>query len=179
MESAKILKYQIIAIIFSLVLGTLLHFTYQWSGKNKIVASFSAVNESVWEHLKLVFFPILVFTIIEYFFLKGIANNFFLAKFIALVFSISFIIIFFYTYTGIIGRNYFLLDILSFILAIVFAEIISYQIMLLPEVSTPILNNFTWIGAGILLLYFVLFTYCTPKLHLFQDPISKQYGIKD
>ena len=66
-KSNKLIKAELIVILFSLVLGTLLHFTYEWSGENLFVGSFSAVNESVWEHLKLVFFPMLITTIIIYF----------------------------------------------------------------------------------------------------------------
>ena len=49
--------FQLITIIFAIILGTLLHFTYKWSNKNMLVGAFSAVNESTWEHLKLLFFP--------------------------------------------------------------------------------------------------------------------------
>ena len=57
MEKKKIIRFQIFSVIFTWILGTILHFLYEWSGDNKIIASFSAVNESTWEHLKLVFFP--------------------------------------------------------------------------------------------------------------------------
>ncbi len=129
MKNNELLKYQIIGIIFSIILGTLLHFTYNWSQNNKIVGIFSAVNESVWEHLKLVFFPILIYSIIEYFLLKNVPNNYIAAKAIAMFVSISFITVFFYAYTGIIGRNFFILDILSFIIAIILAEFVAYKIM--------------------------------------------------
>ena len=69
-ERTKIKKTQIIVAILIIIIGTLLHFTYEWSGENNFVASFSAVNESTWEHLKLVFFPMLILGIIEYFFIK-------------------------------------------------------------------------------------------------------------
>ena len=50
MEKKKILKFQIFSVIFTWILGTILHFLYEWSGDNKIIASFSAGNESTWEH---------------------------------------------------------------------------------------------------------------------------------
>ena len=53
----SIKNFQIFSTIFVMILGTLLHFTYEWSGGNLLVASFSAVNESTWEHLKLLFYP--------------------------------------------------------------------------------------------------------------------------
>ena len=61
------LKTFLSRFLFISVLGVLLHFTYEWSGDNPIVALFSAVNESTWEHLKLLFFPMLLLTIIELF----------------------------------------------------------------------------------------------------------------
>ena len=60
MDKRKIRNYQIFSVIFTFILGTLLHFTYQLSGRNEIVGLFSAVNESVWEHLKLLYFPMLL-----------------------------------------------------------------------------------------------------------------------
>ena len=66
----KLERAQIIAIVVSIILGTILHFLYKWTGANPIIASFSAVNESVWEHLKLVFFPMTLVGIIEYLFIK-------------------------------------------------------------------------------------------------------------
>jgi hypothetical protein len=51
----SIVKLELIGVAFIAFLGTALHFTYELSGRNIMVAPFSAVNESVWEHLKLVF----------------------------------------------------------------------------------------------------------------------------
>ena len=47
------------------VLGTLGHFAYDWSGKSLPVGAFCAVNESTWEHMKLLFFPVLLFTAVQ------------------------------------------------------------------------------------------------------------------
>ena len=113
-KTSKLLQIEIIVIIICLFLGTLLHFTYQWSGKNLFIASFSAVNESVWEHLKLAFYPMLIMAIVEYFFVKEIANNYIEANTIGIFGSIAFIVISFFTYTGIIGTNFLLIDILKF-----------------------------------------------------------------
>ena len=65
MNSSKILKYQIFSAFFTIILGTLFHFTYEWSGNNAFVGTFSSVNESTWEHLKLTFFPMLITAIIR------------------------------------------------------------------------------------------------------------------
>ena len=63
----NIKKWQIFASIFCLILGTILHFTYEWFNYNVIVGLFSTINESVWEHLKLLFYPMFFISIIGYF----------------------------------------------------------------------------------------------------------------
>ena len=67
MRLGKLEKTQIVVTIVSIILGTILHFTYEVLEENIVVGAFSAVNESVWEHLKLIFFPMLIVAIIEYF----------------------------------------------------------------------------------------------------------------
>ena len=106
MDKKEVRNWQIGVTIFSIIFGTLLHFLYEWSNENQIIALFSAVNESTWEHLKLVFFPMFVAGIVEYFALRGKTKNMIQAKAVAIVFAICFIIVFFYTYTGIIGTNF-------------------------------------------------------------------------
>jgi len=61
-----VLIYELIGVVFIIFLGGALHFTFALSGNQPIVGAFSAVNESVWEHLKLAFWPALLLTIIEY-----------------------------------------------------------------------------------------------------------------
>ena len=90
----KLKTVQIVVIILAIVFGTLLHFTYEWSGENRIVGLFSATNESVWEHLKLVFYPMLILAIVEYFVVKKEANNYIEAKSLGIFLAIAFIIVF-------------------------------------------------------------------------------------
>lgn len=102
MNKNKIKKIQIFSIIITFILGTLLHFTYKLSGNNQLVGVFSAVNESTWEHLKLVFFPMLLTIITGYFYLGKDVKNYVCSKTIGIIVSMSFIIVFFYTYSGIL-----------------------------------------------------------------------------
>ena len=117
----KIRNFQIISVIFVWIVGTLLHFTHDWFPNSTIFTIISAVNESTWEHLKLVFFPMLCMTIIGYFYNKSV-KNFLYAKLISILIAMSFIVVFFYTYTGIIGRNFAVLDIGSFFVAVILGE---------------------------------------------------------
>mgnify|MGYP000553216987 CR=1 FL=1 len=64
----RLKKSEIFGAIFVMVLGTLMHFFHDWSGKNPIVALFAPYNESTWEHLKLLFslFDLFAFPICVY-----------------------------------------------------------------------------------------------------------------
>src|SRR5699024_8121367 len=106
MEVFMKLKYHIIGFIFVLIIGSAMHFVYELSGKNPIVALFAPVNESIWEHLKLLFYPMLVFNIIEYFIYGKDYDNFVAVKATALIIGMFAITASFYTYTGIIGKNF-------------------------------------------------------------------------
>ena len=176
MESSKlkILKFQIFSVVFVWILGTLLHFTYEWSNYNLFVAAFSAVNESTWEHLKLLFFPMLITTIIGYFYIGKNVLNFLCAKTIGIVTSILFVTVFFYTYTGIIGTNLAILDIGSFFVAVILGEWLAYKIMNSNFICD---KKIAIIFLIFLLLCFTVFTYFPSKIGWFKDPVTNNYGI--
>ena len=170
----KIKNYQIFSAILAGVLGTLLHFTFQLSGENMIVGSFSAINESVWEHLKLVFFPMLLTTIIGYFYIGRSLPNFLCSKTLGILASISFIIIFFYTYTGIIGKSSVFIDIASFFVAVILGEYLTYKLI---TSNFKCNNRIALVILATLLICFIGFTYFTPNIGIFKDPITNKYGI--
>ena len=70
----RIFYWQLAGVIFTIAFGVLLHFVYDWSNESIFVASFSAVNESIWEHMKILFFPMFLFSIIESFFFDNYKN---------------------------------------------------------------------------------------------------------
>ena len=92
--SKKLLKYDIIGFVFVSIIGTLAHFVYEWTNKCVIAAFFCPINESPWEHLKLIFFPYLIWTVIQAFIMKG-TKNILPAKFIGVfvAFLLDYIII--------------------------------------------------------------------------------------
>ena len=87
--------WQFIGFIFTSVAGVLLHFAYDWSGQSPLVAPFSGVNESTWEHMKLLFFPMLVFALIESRFLQKDHPDFWCIKLYGTLFGLALIPIFF------------------------------------------------------------------------------------
>jgi len=174
-EQKLLLKFQFLSTLFSLILGTLLHFSYNWSGNNIIVSLFSSVNESTWEHLKLAFFPMLISGTIGYFIFKDDFPNFLCSKAIGICIALAFTVIFFYTYTGILGTNYAFLNISSFVLAIVIGEYTTYKLILNNIPCNKINYSIILI---LLTIAFILFTFTPPRINLFKDPISNSYGIQ-
>ena len=172
----NIKKWQIFASIFCLILGTILHFTYEWFNYNVIVGLFSTINESVWEHLKLLFYPMFFISIIGYFKIGRKLCNYWYAQMYGIVFALIFVVVFFYTYKGIIVRSFFLLDIASFIIGILLGEYIVYKMLKQKEMCK--LEALSIITSIIILLCFLIFTIYPPILPLFEDPIYGTFGIK-
>ncbi len=161
-------------VIFVSILGTLLHFTYEWSGNNPIVGVFSAVNESTWEHLKLLFFPMLITTIIWMIRCKGIESGLLCAKLKGIVVSMLFTVAFFYTSMGVLGTNYAFLNILTFYAAVIIGEYIVWKSL---KENRNCNTRKAAIILGILLVSFIIFTFYTPEIGLFRDPITGTFGI--
>lgn len=170
----NILRFQIISAIFIAILGTLLHFAYDWSNQNLIIGVFSAVNESTWEHLKLLFFPVLITIVIGYFYIGKYFPNFICSKTIGIITSILSTIILFYTYSGILGFNIDIINIIIFFINVILSEYISYRLIISNYKCN---NKISSIILIVLSLCFILFTYFTPQIGLFQDPITNNYGI--
>ena len=162
-------------MVFISLLGGLLHFTFEMSGFNPVVGAFSAVNESVWEHLKLGFWPAVLYAAIEYRQIKKQTNNFFVAKTVVPYTIIVVVTAIFYSYTSITGESIFLIDITSFFVAVIIGQYISYRLLTREKLAD-------WTEKAALALFvllgilFVVFTFYPPEIAPFQDP-SGEYGI--
>lgn len=174
--SKKLLKYDIIGFIFVSIIGTLAHFVYEWTGKSVIAALFCPINESPWEHLKLIFFSYLIWTVIQAFIMKG-AKNLLPAKFIGVFVGMTATLSFFYTYTGIVGRNIDWINILSFFIGVFIAFLLDYIIIKSEKMQGKGKNITTVILFIIMSAIFTLFTFAPPLIPLFKDPITSSYGI--
>lgn len=164
----------IIEIILICLIGTLLHFTYEWSHHNKVVAYFSAVNESTWEHIKIALTPTYIYTIIDFFILDG--NNFFFAKFMCMLSIILIIPILFYSYTAFTKKAILPLDVICFYVTITISQIVSNYITNQPNLGNQY-HIFGIIGIIVIFIMYSLLTYFAPKNFLFKDPITKKYGL--
>jgi hypothetical protein len=177
MRRKSVLIWELSGIVFLIVVGSLLHFTFDWSNRLPLVGVFSAVNESVWEHLKLGFWSLVLFSLIEYWFIRHETNNFLLAKGLGVVILQVVILSVFYTYTMFSAEPILAIDISSYILGCVLCQVVSY--IILTRVSgKKILNK---VGLALILIHAVLlvaFTFAPPKLPIFQDSHTLTYGIR-
>ena len=95
----------VIAIIFISTIGTLLHFMYEWSGHNKVVSLFAAVNESTWEHIKIALTPTFIWTLYDGA-VYGLNPNYFEAKALSILVIIVLIPLLFYAYQLITKKSH-------------------------------------------------------------------------
>ena len=157
------------------LLGTLLHFLYDWLGKANWIAPCSGVNESTWEHMKLLFWPMLIFAIVQGFFFKEY-EIFWCVKLRGALLGLISIPLLFYTYNGVIGKSPDWLNIVIFFVSAGLAYL--YETRLFNSRKTrckhPKLAKCIFFGIGIL---FVIFTFATPQLAIFKDPLTGIFGI--
>lgn len=174
----KLFYYELAGLIFVLIIGTLLHFVFEWSGRNFLVAFFSPVNESNWEHLKLLFIPFLVYSIFEYFQLSKNFKSFLPAKALGIVLGLYSIISFAYTFTGIIGTHILAVDIGIFVVSTLITYVVSYLVIKNWNVDGFVFNTLAILVIVLLFLLFMIFTFYPPINHLFQDPNTLSYGLE-
>jgi len=157
----------IIGTIFSIVVGTLLHFVYQWSNENPIVGIFAPINESVWEHLKLLFWPGFFFMIFEYIFIGNKYYNYINAKAISFYIGVFLIVSLFYTYSGILGTNFFIADILIFLISVIVSQYVGYKITIIGHEFNQIYQVISAVAIAALIFGFIIFTFNPPNLPIF------------
>ncbi len=147
--------------------GTLLHFVYDWTGKSPLVAPFSGINESTWEHMKLLYFPLLVFALVQSRCFRDY-EGFWWVKLIGTLVGLTAIPVLFYTYNGAIGPSPDWLNITFFFVAAALTFLVE-GCLLRRAIGWP-RQGFALavlLAVGVL---FVVFTYRPPSLPLFREP---------
>lgn len=158
----------IIGTLFVIITGTLAHFVYDWSGQNDIVGFFTPVSESTWEHMKLCFFPMLLYSLYMWRSLRD-THPCICSALPAGVLAGTFTIpVLFYTYTGIIGKSFLPVDIGIFVVSVIVAFYIIYKLTISCKVRRY--TGLLWLTTVILGLRYILFTYLPPNIGLFREP---------
>ncbi len=160
-------RFCLYGTIFVLVVGSFSHFVYDWSGKNCIIALFCPVNESTWEHMKLLFFPSCLYISYMTFRMKDQFSTIITASSIGIFIGTFSIPLIFYSYTSILGYHCLPLDIFTFFLSVILCFLCIYLIDRFFYLSKP----FFAISALLLLAFcFFLFTFFPPTCLWFLDP---------
>jgi len=169
-------KWELIGIAVIACLGALMHFAFEWSGELRPVAVFAPVNESVFEHLKMTYWPALFYAAIEYKFIRESTKNFIIGKTTGLYVMPAAIMALFYAYTTITGSENLIADIAIFVGAVALGQLASYNILIRERLS-PSLHRAALAGLISLGVIYAVFTFYPPRLPIFMNPITRTYGI--
>lgn len=167
--------WQFAGFAVTALFGTLLHFLYDWTNHNKLIALFSAVNESTWEHMKLLFFPMFIFALIQSRYFKDF-KNFWCVKLIGIAAGLILIPVLFYTYNGAFGKSPDWVNVAIFFISAAAVFILETRLLKTDRLQC----KSPWIAFAVICLLgvmFVVFTFATPHIPLFQDPLTKAYGV--
>jgi hypothetical protein len=172
----SVLRWELVGIAVIFIAGSLFHFLFEWVGSWPPVGVIAAVNESVWEHFKIAFWPALFYAIIEYPFLKRYTNNFFIAKAVGIYIMPIAIAVIFYSYTAIWGEEILVVDILIFFVAVALGQLASYKILAMRRLPRWT-SKAGLVMVVLLAVAFGVFTFYPPHLPIFRDAVSGGYGI--
>jgi hypothetical protein len=160
------------------LLGSVLHFLFDWTKHNRFVALFSAVNESYWEHIKIAIWPVFLLQIVL-FSLGGYEISSFIPAATIALYSIPVSMVgLVFLYKSVTKHNILWLDISIFFVCIAIAQSIFVLLLgeLAPTSGTVVMSSLFLLG---LVVAFLLFTFRPPREpDVFLDPIKKDYGLR-
>jgi hypothetical protein len=176
LQARTVFRWEIAGALFIVVAGSALHFAFDWTNRWWPLAVFAAVNESIWEHLKLAFWPGLFWAAVTFRAVGLSWSENLSIKGVTLLLTACLIIGIFVSYTYILGRNILILDIGTFALAVFIGQLAS-ALLIIRRVS-----NRKLVRLGLALLFvqlaaYNLFTFYPPELWLFVDSRTGAVGI--
>jgi hypothetical protein len=185
LSKRRILIWEIIGICVIIIAGGPLHSLFEASGYWRPVALIAAVNESIWEHMKMFFWPGLLFAGIQYLFTRGRIPNYWFGKLVGLIITPVVSVTAFVAYLAIerASGEFAPSDVISIsvsTLSVFVGQAACYWALTSPSVPTKVVR-FSPLGYLLLFVAFSSFTYFPPKLYLFEQqhhymPIG-EYGI--
>ena len=151
--------------------GTILHFLYDWVGRIPWIAPFSGVNESTWEHMKLLFWPLFFFALVQRLFFRE-QEDFWRIKLCSTLLGLLLIPVLYYSWNGAIGKSPDWLNIAIFYIS-------AGAVFLFEHRTFKTARPGYRLSFAILCLVgalFIVFTFAPPRIPLFQDPVTGAYG---
>ena len=173
----RLFFWELAGFLFTSAVGSLLHFVYEWSGGSLAAAVVSAVNESTWEHMKLLFVPMFLFSVMQVCVLGKTYPNFLAVRAVSIVTGLTLIPVLYYTYTGAWGQMRDWANIAVFFLAALGAFLLDCSLLRRNRLSSP------WqqvLGLVMLWALAFCFAWCTFRpfhIALWRDPLTGIYGI--
>ena len=163
--------------LFTVLAATGLYFLYGWTGERSWIAGFSAVNESVWEHMKILYVPLFLLSMVQLCFQGRTSSNYLAARAASVLCGTALIPVLYYTYTGALGRGFLAADIGIFLLSAAAAFLLDRVLR-----RRGALGDGWQQILGLLLLWGVmcLVVYCSCRpghIPLLRDPGTGGYGI--
>lgn len=172
----RLRRWQLAGAAFVVVTGALLHFAWEASGRSDLVAIFAPVNESVWEHLKMAFWPALLWALVERWALRGRVRNALIAKTLEVWIACAGIVLLFYGYVALLGHHVLALDVTVFVVAVALAFTVSARVMQARRLG-PFWRGVAATLLATLALALAAGAWVTPRVALFRDARTGGYGI--
>lgn len=154
------------------ILGTLGHFIYEITGKKYAIGLFFPVNESTWEHLKLLFFPAVIYFTVCYFLLNEKPKNYISASLISILAGMFAIVVLFYTYRGVIGKNIDFLNITIYYIGVLITVISQNKLINSNKFKTKFSERTALILTIVISIIFAVFSFNPPSLGIFLEPVT-------
>lgn len=164
-------KIKFIGVFGIFLLSFIAHFIYGWF-PNVLISFFFPINESIFEHMKIIFTSTLIYGIIDYILLvknKINFNNFSFQLFFTAFISIGIFLLIYLPIHYLFGENLIVTLIILFITYVI-SQIISYYILNISDIS--ILNNLSLFLIILVYINFIVLTYTLDKDDFFYDTYS-------
>jgi hypothetical protein len=180
----QLIRWEVVSLLWIVLVGGFMHSVYKLSGYWQPIALIAPVNESIWEHMKMFFWPGLFITIVQYLLMRQRVANFWLAKLVLLTLTPVLAFTTFVIYTIIVESMGGLATegptaVLSMLCAIA-AQVVCCRVIIAENYSFGSSPSIPIIYV-LLILSFSSFTYFPPKLYLFEHhdnyKPNGQYGL--
>ncbi len=182
----RLALFQTGAVVFTVLVASALHFAYELSGFWGPMALFGSVNESTYEHLKIFFWPGLLYALVQHAYVRQFVNNYWFAKAAALVIAPIVLMVSFYFYLGIAlpiyGRGFLWADITTGVIGTIVGEFVAYRLMVAAPLGTSIRRIAIPVLVGLTIMFSTL-TFFPPRMFVFENfygyEYRDEYGILD
>lgn len=164
--------FRLAGIIYTIIAGSILHFLYDWTGNNFWIGFFSAVDESIFQHLKLLFYPYMIWVIITYIRKVDVGKNFIAVRGLSVLAGALTIILLYYGYTAFTGDHYMIVDLAIYAISVIVTFLVEGKLEDSVTLKKPAWNIIGWIIIIAMVAAFFMFTYAPPMVPLFIPPAN-------